>query len=54
MSRSAAERERTAGVQVVRLDEPWARRTLMLCHSGQAQEQPGVSALIASLTDASG
>ena len=51
MSRSAAERERTDGVQIVRLDEPWARRTLMLCHTEQALEQPGVNALVTALME---
>lgn len=54
MSRSAAERGKTDGVRIARLDEPWARRTLMLCHSGQASEQPGVHALVVALMDASG
>lgn len=54
MPRSAAERGKTDGVRIARLDEPWARRTLMLCHSKQALEQPGVIALIASLVNDGG
>ncbi|MDH0867085.1 LysR family transcriptional regulator [Mitsuaria sp. GD03876] len=49
MPREAALRQLSDGLRIARLDEPWARRTLMLCHSSQAPSLPGVRALIEML-----
>lgn len=49
MPRGAAQRNASAALRVVRLDEPWARRMLLICHSAQAPSLPGVRALIESL-----
>lgn len=53
MPRGAAERRPSPALRVVRLNEPWARRTLLICHSAQAPSLPGVRALIESLTSPS-
>lgn len=49
MPRGAAQRNLSPGLRIARLDDPWARRTLMLCHSVQAPSLPGVRALIEAL-----
>lgn len=49
MPREVAQRHLTSGLRIARLDEPWARRTLMLCHTAQAPTLPGVKALIEML-----
>ena len=38
------------GLRVVRLEEPWAKRRMLLCHTTQALEFTGVRALIEALT----
>lgn len=49
MPRGAARRQMSAGLRVVALDDAWARRTLLLCHTAQAPSLPGVRALIDAL-----
>ncbi|OWQ83068.1 hypothetical protein CDN99_27390 [Roseateles aquatilis] len=51
MPRGAASRWLTPGLRIARLQEPWARRTLLICHSAQAPSLPGVRALIEALVE---
>lgn len=50
MPRGAAERYLSPALRILRLDDPWARRTLLICHSAQAPSLPGVRALIEALS----
>lgn len=46
---SAARRWASPQTRIARLQEPWARRTLLICHTAQAPSLPGVGALVEML-----
>lgn len=47
--RSAAQPWMSRRLRMVRLREPWARRTLLLCHGTDAMMRPGVRTLVEAL-----
>lgn len=46
---SAANRWRDATLRIAGLQDPWAKRTLLICHGAHADSQPGVRSLIQAL-----
>lgn len=50
MPLTSAQRWMTPGLRIARLEEPWAQRRMLLCHTTQALELTGVRALIEALT----
>lgn len=49
--RRAAQRFASTGLRMARLQEPWARRVLQVCHSARAPSLTGVRALIDALLE---
>jgi DNA-binding transcriptional LysR family regulator len=49
MPRSAASRWRDMSLKILPLQETWAKRTLLICRSAQADVLPGVQSLITAL-----